>query len=244
MILQAAGLALLAALSPTALLVAAVYLGSARPRLIGTVYLVGAIIMSLVMGLVVIAILRNTGLDHHRQRTPRYGLRLGLGLLDADGGRRARPAEAEAARSGEKKQGLVSRMIADPAPGSAFAVGLLLFAPGITFIAAVQVIATAKASLELTAVAIVVVVVINVALVWLPLLLHLIAPGRNDASPDGFQWLAAREREQDTHRGTDRRRGDRGRQRHLRPRGRMRLSPDHPLRVTRCSRGSATVGPW
>jgi hypothetical protein len=30
---QAAGLALLAALSPTALLVAAVYLGSARPRL-------------------------------------------------------------------------------------------------------------------------------------------------------------------------------------------------------------------
>ena len=33
MILQAAGLALLAAISPTALLVAAVYLGSARPRL-------------------------------------------------------------------------------------------------------------------------------------------------------------------------------------------------------------------
>ena len=62
MILQAAGLAVLAAISPTALLVAAVYLGSARPRLVGTLYLAGAIIMSLVMGLVVIAILRNTGL--------------------------------------------------------------------------------------------------------------------------------------------------------------------------------------
>ena len=35
MILQAAGLAVLAAISPTALLVAAVYLGSARPRLVG-----------------------------------------------------------------------------------------------------------------------------------------------------------------------------------------------------------------
>jgi len=35
------------------------------------------------------------------------------------------------------KRGLVSRMIANPAQRSAFAVGLLLFAPGITFIAAV-----------------------------------------------------------------------------------------------------------
>jgi hypothetical protein len=80
-ILQAAGLALLAALSPTTLLVSAVYLGSARPRLVGAAYLAGAIIMSLVMGLVVIAILRNTGLNVNSQRTPRYGLRLGLGLL-------------------------------------------------------------------------------------------------------------------------------------------------------------------
>ena len=53
MILQAAGLAVLAAISPTALLVAAVYLGSARPRLVGSLYLAGAILMSLVMGLVV-----------------------------------------------------------------------------------------------------------------------------------------------------------------------------------------------
>ena len=42
MILQAAGLALLAALSPTTLLVSAVYLGSARPRLVAAAYLAGA----------------------------------------------------------------------------------------------------------------------------------------------------------------------------------------------------------
>ena len=30
--------------------------------------------MSLIMGLVVIAILSNTGLSHHSQRTPRYRL--------------------------------------------------------------------------------------------------------------------------------------------------------------------------
>ena len=192
MILQAAGLALLAALSPTTLLVSAVYLGSARPRLVGAAYLAGAIIMSLVMGLVVIAILRNTGLSHHSQRTPRYGLRLGLGLLMLAAGAvlaRRKPKQPD---PDNPKQGLVSRMIADPAPGSAFAVGLLLFAPGITFIAAVQVIATASASLELTTVAIIVVVVINAALVWLPLLVHLFAPGMTTRYLTSFNgWLRA-----------------------------------------------------
>ena len=191
MILQAAGLALLAALSPTTLLVSAVYLGSARPRLVGAAYLVGAIVMSLIMGLVVIAILRNTGLNHHRQRTPRYGLRLGLGLLMLAAGAvvaRRKPKLPDP----DKKQGLVSRMIANPAPGSAFAVGLLLFAPGITFIAAVQVIATANADVELTTVAIIVVVVINAALVWLPLLVHIFAPGATTRYLTAFNgWLRA-----------------------------------------------------
>ena len=191
MILQAAGLALLAALSPTTLLVSAVYLGSARPRLVGTAYLLGAIVMSLIMGLVVIAILRNTGLNHHSQRTPRYGLRLGLGLLMLAAGAvlaRRKPKLPDP----DKKQGLVSRMIADPAPRSAFAVGLLLFAPGITFIAAVQVIATANADAKLTTVAIIVVVVINAALVWLPLLVHIFAPGVTTRYLTAFNdWLRA-----------------------------------------------------
>jgi hypothetical protein len=191
-ILQAAGLALLAAISPTALLVAAVYLGSARPRLVGALYLAGAIIMSLVMGLVVIAILRNTGLSHRSAHTPRYGLRLGLGVVLLAAGivlARRKPKMPDPEKA---KQGLVSRMIANPAPASAFAVGLLLFAPGITFIAALQVIATANASLELTATAIVVVVVINAALVWLPLLLHLVAPGVTTRRLTAFNgWLRA-----------------------------------------------------
>jgi Sap, sulfolipid-1-addressing protein len=192
MILQAAGLAVLAALSPTALLVAAVYLGSARPRLIGTVYLAGAIIMSLVIGLVVIAILRNTGLDQHSQRTPRYGLRLGLGVLMLAVGAVLARRKPKLPDPEKTRQGFVSRMIANPAPRSAFVVGLLLFTPGVTFIAAVQVIATAKASLGLTAVAIVVVVVINVALVWLPLLLHIVAPGVTTRRLTAFNdWLRA-----------------------------------------------------
>jgi hypothetical protein len=54
MLVQAAGLAVLAAISPTVLLVAAVYLGSARPRQTLLAYLAGALLMSVVMGIVVL----------------------------------------------------------------------------------------------------------------------------------------------------------------------------------------------
>src|ERR1700722_17504827 len=81
MLIQAAGLALLAALSPTALLVAAVYLGSARPRLTTVFYLAGAVTMSVVMGVIVLVVLRSTGLNAPAHREPRFGLRLGLGIL-------------------------------------------------------------------------------------------------------------------------------------------------------------------
>jgi hypothetical protein len=192
MILQAAGLALLAALSPTTLLVSAVYLGSARPRPVAAAYLAGAIIMSLVTGLVVFVILRGAGLQHQSQRAARYDLRLGLGLLMVVAGAvlaRRKPKQPDPDNA---KQGLVSRMIANPAPRSAFAVGLLLFAPGITFIAAVQVIATANASLQLTTVAIVVVVVINALLVWLPLLVYIFVPDVTTRRLTAFNgWLRA-----------------------------------------------------
>jgi Sap-like sulfolipid-1-addressing protein len=78
---QAVGLAFLAALSPTALLVTAVYLGSARPRLTALCYLAGALPMTLVIGSVVLVALRSGHLERPEQHAPRDGLRLGLGLL-------------------------------------------------------------------------------------------------------------------------------------------------------------------
>ena len=110
MILQAAGLALLAALSPTALLVGAVYLGSARARLVGLFYLAGAILMSLVMGLVVIVILRNAGLNLHRQHSARYGLRLGLGILMLAAGAVLAKRKPKMPDPEKAKQGFVSSL--------------------------------------------------------------------------------------------------------------------------------------
>jgi Sap, sulfolipid-1-addressing protein len=191
-VFQAAGLALLAALSPTALLVAAVYLGSARPRLTAAFYLAGAVLMSLVMGVVVLLALRSADLNHPDQHAPRYGLRLGLGLVLVAGGAVVAKRQPKQPDPGKARQGIVSRMIADPAPLSAFAAGILVFAPGVTFIAALQVIATARAGPELTVVAVLVVVVINVFLVWLPITLHLVAPEVTEHRLTAFNgWLRA-----------------------------------------------------
>ena len=192
MLLEAAGLALLAALSPTALLVAAVYLGSARPSLTAAFYLAGAVVMSLVTGAVLVVVLRNIGLNHPEEHTPRYGMRLGLGILLLAAGlvvvrRPSRPPDPAKAQ-----QGIVSKMVADPAPWSAFLVGLIIFAPGVTFLAALQVIATSSADTELTAIALIIVVVIYLLLVWLPIVLHLIAPAMTGRYLTAFNgWLRA-----------------------------------------------------
>jgi hypothetical protein len=192
MLAQAAGLAVLAAVSPTALLVIAVYLGSTRPRLIGIYYLVGAVVMSVIVGVIVLVALRGGGLSGASERTPRYGLRLGLGVLALGAGavlivRKPRPPDPDT-----PGKGIVSRMIANPSPRTAFAAGLLVFSPSVTFIAAVQVIATARASVELTALALGIVVIINVLLVWLPILAHLAFPDWTSRTLTAFNaWLRA-----------------------------------------------------
>ena len=183
MLIQAAGLALL---------VAAVYLGSARPRLVTVFYLAGAVAMSLIMGVVLLEVLRGVNLQRPGEHTPRYGLRLVLGLLllaatVVVARRKPRPPDPAKAN-----QGFVSRLVAEPAPLSAFFVGILVFAPGVSFLAAVQVIATSQASVDLTVLALIIVVVINVLLVWLPIVLHLIFPGATSRYLTAFNgWLRA-----------------------------------------------------
>ena len=192
MLIQAAGLALLAALSPTALLIAAVYLGSTRPRLVTAFYLAGAVVMSLIMAVVLLAVLRSVGLQRPAEHTPRYDLRLGLGILllaAAAVVARRKPRPPDPAKA---NRGFVSKMVADPAPLSAFLVGILIFAPGVSFLAAVQVIATAQAGVDQTVLALIIVVVLNVLLVWVPIVLHLVFPEATTRYLTTFNgWLRA-----------------------------------------------------
>jgi hypothetical protein len=174
---QAAGFALLAAISPTALILMAVYLGSARPRETALMYVAGAILMTIAVAVAALVIIRTTGLDQPRQHDARYGLRLGLGILAAIAAVVVALAKRRPPPDPNRPQkGIVSRLIANPSPRTAFISGLLLFAPSATFIAAVQVIATARAGLPVTALGLATVVIITVLVVWLPLVAYLAAP--------------------------------------------------------------------
>ena len=190
---SAAGFAVLSALSPTALLVGAVYLGSARPRRAMTLYLAGAITITVIMAIIVLVALRAGGLSLPANRQPRYGLRLGLGVLALAGGLymlRRKPRPPDPAKP--KKPGLVSRMMARPGALAAFVTGIIVFVPSASFLAAIQSIATAKSSELDTTITLVAVIVINVALVWLPLLLYLAAPEATTRRLKSFNgWLRA-----------------------------------------------------
>lgn len=179
MIAEAAGFALLAAISPTALFVMAVFLGSANPRLTALAYVIGAFMMTVVMAIVVLYVLRATGLNLPRGHDPRYGLRLGLGVLALGGAvyvaRRKRPPAPDPSAPA-KSPGLMARLISMPSPRTAFAVGVLLFAPSATFIAAVQVVATAEVGVPVTALTLVIIVLLTCMVVWLPLLTYLASP--------------------------------------------------------------------
>lgn len=198
MLAQASGFAILAAISPTALLVIAVYLGSAHPRRTASYYLAGAVLMSVIAGVIVYVALRAGGLSRPAERQPRYGLRLGLGVLALAASvfiivRRARsPDPGKPDKPDKSGRGIVSRMIANPSPGTAFAAGVLVFTPGVTFIAAIQAIATARASTELSALALAIVVVISLLLVWLPMLAYLVVPDWTSRTLTVFNgWLRA-----------------------------------------------------
>lgn len=176
MLAQAAGFAVLATISPTALLVMAVFLGSANPRTTALLYVAGATLMTVAMAVAVLFILRAAGLDQPRAHDARYGLRLGIGILALAtaafvAGRRRRESSSE-----PETTGLIARLTTQPGPGTAFAAGVILFVPSATFIAAVQVVATARAAVVVTVLTLVIVVIITVLVVWLPLVTFLAAP--------------------------------------------------------------------
>ena len=188
---EAAGLALLAAIYPPAMLVAALYLASERPGRTTAAFVIGGILIVVVVGVVALVIIRAGGLSHFGHRQARYGLRIGLGivaLMAAAVLYRYKPKPRQPAKP--KKPNPIVRMSAHPRPVTAFAVGVVMFFPSVTFIAAVDVVATAKASLGVTVAAMAMIVVIVVAFAWLPLTAYLVAPQRTVTTLRSFEgWL-------------------------------------------------------
>jgi len=187
---DAAGLAVLAALSPTAVLVSAVFLGSANPHRTVLIYLAGAIVMTGIMATIVFVVLHGGQLYKPQERHARYGVRLGIGLLMLLAAAYLRRRGPKVPNPAKKDNGVISRLLAMPGPKAAFIVGILVYSPSLTFIAAVQVVATSKQSIAASVFDLVVIIAITVTFVWLPFVLYLLAPERTSRTLGSFNtWL-------------------------------------------------------
>jgi hypothetical protein len=190
---QATGFAFLAAISPTALLVMAVFLSSAEPRRNAFMYSAGAVVVTVTAAVAAFFALRAFSLNLPSRRDPLYELRLALGVLALAAAAvltwRRRSARD---RTNEAGRNLVSRLTAQPSPRTAFTAGVILFAPSLTFLAAVQVVATANIGPLQAVVGLLVVSTVCLLLVWLPLLGYLAAPGKTtDTLARCNGWLRA-----------------------------------------------------
>jgi hypothetical protein len=189
---EAAGFAVLAALSPTAVLVTAVFLGSANPHRTVLIYLAGAIVVTAVMATLIFVVLHAGHVYKPRQHETRYGVRLGLGVLMLAGGGyllRRGPKSPDPAKEGK---GTISRLLAKPGAKAAFIVGVLVYSPSLTYVTAVQVVATSKQGIAQSIADIIVVMAITIVFIWLPFLLYLLAPERTSRLMGSFNsWLRA-----------------------------------------------------
>jgi hypothetical protein len=190
---QAAGLALLAGFYPPAMLLAALYLASAKPGKVTALYVIGGLVIVTVIGTAALLAIRDAGLSLHTSHTPRYGLRLALGIVAIIAAvviARRKPREKKQDPAKPKKPSLVERLSARPTPRTAFLAGVVVFGPSLTFIAAVQVVATAKASVAATVGALALIFVLTLSFAWIPLIAYLIAPDSTVRKLRAFEgWL-------------------------------------------------------
>ena len=177
---EAAGLALVGAFYPPALLIAGLYLASTRPGRITVGYVLGGLVIVTVVGTAALLAIRDTGLSLPAHQQTRYGLRLALGAVAVIAAvliYRRKPKKPDPAKASKpKKPSLIDRLSAEPKPMKAFLAGVVMFGPSLTFLAAVQVVATSKASLAATIGAMAMIIVLTLAFAWLPLVAYLIAP--------------------------------------------------------------------
>jgi MFS family permease len=188
---QAAGLALIAACYPTVILIASLYLASSSPGRITASFVLGGLLAATVVGTAALIAIRAGGLSLPSHHTTRYGLRLVLGIVAIVAAViifRRKPKPPDPAKV--KKPSRMARLTADPKPRSAFAVGAMIFAFSGTFLAAVQVVATAKASVGATIAAMAMIIAMALLLAWVPLVAYLIAPEPTTKTLQGFNhWL-------------------------------------------------------
>lgn len=171
---QAIPLALTASLYPFGLAILLLLAEAERYKGRVTVFLAGAAICTLAIGFAIVFALHGAGLGQRSQQTPRYGLRLAIGVAFAAAAlilarRPPKPrksSESKVTRAA-RKGGLIAALVA----------GIILYLPSPTYLSALQVVGSSKLSTASTVAWVFIVVAITLITIWVPTLVIVLAPG-------------------------------------------------------------------
>jgi hypothetical protein len=171
---QAIPLALTASLYPLGLAVLLLLAEAERYKGRVSVFLAGAAICTLGIGFAVVFALHGAGLGRQSQQTPRYGLRLGIGVAFVVGAvilarRPPKPKYEKESRvtRAAQKGGLTAALIA----------GIVLYLPSPSYLSALQVVGSSKLSTAATVLWVLIVVALVLITIWVPTLVLVFAPG-------------------------------------------------------------------
>jgi hypothetical protein len=170
---QAIPLALIASLYPLGLAAILLLAEAVRPRPKVGVFLIGALVVTLAVGFVVVFAFHGAGVGQSSQGSEQYWVRLVAGLLFM-------AAAVFLARRPPRPSSGPSRVSRAASQGGLFAifvVGMALYLPSPVYLSALQVVGTTKMSTAAAAVWVVIVVALVLITVEVPVLLFLLAPG-------------------------------------------------------------------
>ena len=195
------GLAWLAALNPKLLAVDLILMGSRRPRLMFTCFLLGGIGIALAIGLLDVFVLRADALK--AQGSSSAGLDLGLGIpllavgiLLATGWQpRRREPGPPGARRGKMNE-WARHIMQEPALGLVIVTGVVAGTPGVSYLAALHLLVTGKSPTAAQVIAVMVFVAIEFVLVIVPFIFMLSRPeGTEKAVKRLRDWLTGHARQ-------------------------------------------------
>ena len=196
------GLAFLALLNPKLLGVDLLLLENRRPRMMFACFLAGAIGLSVTIGVLDVLVLQVGTVRDQGSVSAGFELLLGgallaVGALVATGRLRGRQkTPAGGAPAADKKDGWAERLLREPRPGLAVAVGVLMGTPGASYVTALIHLVSGQNSTATQIAGVVVFNLIQFSVAIVPLICLMVWPEGTERSLRGLSaWVSTHARQ-------------------------------------------------
>jgi vacuolar-type H+-ATPase subunit I/STV1 len=198
-------LAFTAAINPKILGMDLILIETKRPRLMFICFLIGALGLSVSLGVLDVVVWKVDAVHHQGQISATLDIILGVALLAVGGlvatGRVHRPRKApvatgEAASEPKPKEGWAERLLRDPRPGLVVLVGAVMGSPGASYITGLHELIKSGSSTANQLVGVVLFNLIMFSPAIVPLILLQVTPETTKHKVKAFNhWLGAHARE-------------------------------------------------